>query len=45
VSGQSEDKVKPVRAVPGQLQALEHVVNQDYFPRESVAVLEAFMSR
>ncbi|KAG7281156.1 hypothetical protein CRUP_032859 [Coryphaenoides rupestris] len=41
----SEDKVKPVRVVPGQLQALEHVVSQDYFPRESVAVLEAFMSR
>ncbi|CAL8310142.1 unnamed protein product [Arctogadus glacialis] len=41
----SEDKVKPVRVVPGQLQALEHVVRQDYFPRESVAVLEAFMSR
>uniref|UniRef100_A0A8C5B1E5 Ran GTPase activating protein 1 n=1 Tax=Gadus morhua TaxID=8049 RepID=A0A8C5B1E5_GADMO len=41
----SEDKVKPVRVVPGQLEALEHVVRQDYFPRESVAVLEAFMSR
>ncbi|KAJ3600188.1 hypothetical protein NHX12_031174 [Muraenolepis orangiensis] len=41
----SEDKLKPVRVVPGQLQALEHVVRQDYFPRESVAVLEAFMSR
>ncbi|KAK0152009.1 Ran GTPase-activating protein 1 [Merluccius polli] len=41
----SEDKVKPVRVVPGQLRALEHVVHQDYFPQESVAVLEAFMSR
>lgn len=42
---QSEDKVKPVRVVPGHLQALEHVVRQDYFPKENVAVLEAFMSR
>lgn len=42
---QSEDKVKPVIVVPGHLQALEHVVRQDYFPKESVAVLEAFMSR
>ncbi|XP_035766702.1 ran GTPase-activating protein 1a [Neolamprologus brichardi] len=41
----SEDKVKPVIVVPGHLQALEHVVRQDYFPKESVAVLEAFMSR
>ncbi|KAM7386466.1 hypothetical protein PAMA_009198 [Pampus argenteus] len=41
----SEDKVKPVLVVPGHLQALEHVVRQDYFPRENVAVLEAFMSR
>lgn len=42
---QSEDKVKPVIVVPGHLQALEHVVRQDYFPKESVAVLQAFMSR
>uniref|UniRef100_A0A3B4Y3U8 Ran GTPase-activating protein 1 n=1 Tax=Seriola lalandi dorsalis TaxID=1841481 RepID=A0A3B4Y3U8_SERLL len=41
----SEDKVKPVLVVPGHLHALEHVVRQDYFPKESVAVLEAFMSR
>uniref|UniRef100_A0A3Q0RQ24 Ran GTPase-activating protein 1 n=1 Tax=Amphilophus citrinellus TaxID=61819 RepID=A0A3Q0RQ24_AMPCI len=41
----SEDKVKPVIVVPGHLQALEYVVRQDYFPKESVAVLEAFMSR
>uniref|UniRef100_A0A667X484 Ran GTPase-activating protein 1 n=1 Tax=Myripristis murdjan TaxID=586833 RepID=A0A667X484_9TELE len=41
----SEDKVKPVLVVPGHLQALEHIVRQDYFPKESVAVLEAFMSR
>ncbi|KAM3863558.1 ran GTPase-activating protein 1-like [Diretmus argenteus] len=41
----SEDKVKPVLVVPGHLQALEHVVRQDYFPKDSVAVLEAFMSR
>uniref|UniRef100_UPI003AAD8858 ran GTPase-activating protein 1-like isoform X1 n=2 Tax=Centroberyx gerrardi TaxID=166262 RepID=UPI003AAD8858 len=41
----SEDKVKPVLVVPGHLQALEHVVRQDYFPKENVAVLEAFVSR
>lgn len=41
----SEDKVKPVRVVPGHLQALEHAVRQDYFPKEHIAVLKAFMSR
>uniref|UniRef100_H3CHN7 Ran GTPase-activating protein 1 n=1 Tax=Tetraodon nigroviridis TaxID=99883 RepID=H3CHN7_TETNG len=41
----SEEKVKPVHVVPGHLQALEHVVRQDYFPKESVTVLQAFMSR
>ncbi|XP_070778760.1 ran GTPase-activating protein 1-like isoform X2 [Enoplosus armatus] len=41
----SEDKVKPVLVVPGHLHALEHVVRQDYFPTENVAVLQAFMSR
>ncbi|XP_062263727.1 ran GTPase-activating protein 1a isoform X1 [Platichthys flesus] len=41
----SEDKVKPVAVVPGHLHTLEHVVRQDYFPKENVAVLEAFMSR
>uniref|UniRef100_A0A8P4GEQ5 Ran GTPase-activating protein 1 n=1 Tax=Dicentrarchus labrax TaxID=13489 RepID=A0A8P4GEQ5_DICLA len=41
----SEDKVKPVLVVPGHLHALEHVVRQDYFPKEDVAVLQAFMSR
>lgn len=45
LAAQSEDKVKPVLVVPGHLHALEHVVRQDYFPKESVAVLEAFMSR
>lgn len=42
---QSEDKMKPMRVAPGHLSALEHVVQQDYFPRESIAVLEAFVSR
>lgn len=42
---QSEDKVKPVLVVSGHLHALEHVVRQDYFPKENVAVLEAFLSR
>ncbi|XP_061568044.1 ran GTPase-activating protein 1a isoform X2 [Cololabis saira] len=41
----SEDKIKPVVVVSGHLHALEHVVRQDYFPKENVAVLEAFMSR
>ncbi|KAJ4932385.1 hypothetical protein JOQ06_010808 [Pogonophryne albipinna] len=41
----SEDKVKPVVVVPGHLHTLEHVVRQDYFPKENVAVLEAFLSR
>uniref|UniRef100_A0A8C7XBW6 Ran GTPase-activating protein 1 n=1 Tax=Oryzias sinensis TaxID=183150 RepID=A0A8C7XBW6_9TELE len=41
----SEDKVKPVLVVPGHLHAIEHAVRQDYFPKESVAVLKAFMSR
>uniref|UniRef100_A0A8C6KNX2 Ran GTPase-activating protein 1 n=1 Tax=Nothobranchius furzeri TaxID=105023 RepID=A0A8C6KNX2_NOTFU len=30
----SEDKVKPVLVVSGHLHALEHVVRQDYFPKE-----------
>ncbi|XP_065820690.1 ran GTPase-activating protein 1a isoform X1 [Labrus bergylta] len=41
----SEEKVKPMRVAPGHLLALEHVVQQEYFPRENVAVLEAFLSR
>ncbi|XP_035511370.1 ran GTPase-activating protein 1a [Morone saxatilis] len=41
----SEDKVKPVLVVPGHLHALEHIVQQDYFPKEDVVVLQAFMSR
>ncbi|KAJ8254362.1 hypothetical protein COCON_G00209740 [Conger conger] len=41
----SEDKVKPVRMVPGHLLALDHAVRQDYFPREHTAVLNAFVSR
>uniref|UniRef100_A0A674P860 Ran GTPase-activating protein 1 n=1 Tax=Takifugu rubripes TaxID=31033 RepID=A0A674P860_TAKRU len=31
-----EEKVKPVHVVPGHLQALEHVVRQDYFPQENL---------
>lgn len=41
----SEDKVKPVHVVSGHLHALEHAVQQDYFPKDNVAVLQAFMSR
>uniref|UniRef100_A0A3B3S7S9 Ran GTPase-activating protein 1 n=1 Tax=Paramormyrops kingsleyae TaxID=1676925 RepID=A0A3B3S7S9_9TELE len=40
-----EEKIKPVKVVPGHLLALDHAVQQDYFPREHVAVLHAFMSR
>uniref|UniRef100_A0A4W5PLL6 Ran GTPase activating protein 1 n=1 Tax=Hucho hucho TaxID=62062 RepID=A0A4W5PLL6_9TELE len=40
----SEDKVKPVRVVPGHLQVLEYVVRQDYFPQDHIAVLEALES-
>ncbi|KAA0706293.1 Ran GTPase-activating protein 1 [Triplophysa tibetana] len=41
----SEDKLKPVRVVPGHLQCLEHAVKQSYFPKEHVMVLNAFMAR
>ncbi|XP_012680432.1 ran GTPase-activating protein 1a [Clupea harengus] len=41
----SEEKVKPMRMVAGHLQAIEHAVQQDYFPQEHIAVLDAFMSR
>ncbi|KAJ8387585.1 hypothetical protein AAFF_G00152810 [Aldrovandia affinis] len=41
----SEERVKPVRMVSGHLLALDHAVRQDYFPREHVAVLNAFISR
>ncbi|XP_062387786.1 ran GTPase-activating protein 1-like [Sardina pilchardus] len=41
----SEEKVKPMRVVAGHLQAIEHAVQQDYFPQEHIGVLDAFMSR
>ncbi|MBN3323456.1 RAGP1 protein, partial [Atractosteus spatula] len=41
----SEDKVKPMRLVPGHLLALEHAVKQDYFPGKHIDVLEAFLIR
>ncbi|RXN11088.1 ran GTPase-activating 1-like isoform X1 [Labeo rohita] len=41
----SEDKLKPVKVVPGHLQCLEHAVKQSYFPREHITVLNAFMAR
>ncbi|XP_051742733.1 ran GTPase-activating protein 1-like [Ctenopharyngodon idella] len=41
----SEDKLKPVKVVPGHLQCLEHAVKQSYFPREHITVLNAFMTR
>ncbi|XP_043082514.1 ran GTPase-activating protein 1a [Puntigrus tetrazona] len=41
----SEDKLKPVKVVPGHLQCLEHAVKQGYFPREHITVLKAFMAR
>uniref|UniRef100_A0A671R2S5 Ran-GTPase activating protein 1 C-terminal domain-containing protein n=1 Tax=Sinocyclocheilus anshuiensis TaxID=1608454 RepID=A0A671R2S5_9TELE len=41
----SEDKLKPVKVVPGHLQCLEHAVKQSYFPPEHVTVLNTFMAR
>ncbi|MCI4395301.1 hypothetical protein PGIGA_G00178750 [Pangasianodon gigas] len=41
----SEDKLKPVAVVPGHLHCLEHAVKQKYFPREHIAVLQAFLAR
>lgn len=41
----SEEKIKPMLVASGHLLVLEHVVQQEYFPREGVAVLEAFLSR
>ncbi|KAK2916964.1 hypothetical protein Q8A67_001338 [Cirrhinus molitorella] len=41
----SEDKLKPVKVVPGHLHCLEHAVKQSYFPREHITVLNAFMAR
>ncbi|KAJ8251602.1 hypothetical protein GJAV_G00223110 [Gymnothorax javanicus] len=41
----SEDKVKPVQVVPGHLLSLDHAVRQEYFPREHIAVLRAFVTR
>uniref|UniRef100_A0A672M0C6 RAN GTPase activating protein 1a n=1 Tax=Sinocyclocheilus grahami TaxID=75366 RepID=A0A672M0C6_SINGR len=45
VLSKSEDKLKPVKVVPGHLQCLEHAVKQSYFPPEHVTVLNAFMAR
>ncbi|KAI1886713.1 hypothetical protein AGOR_G00198630 [Albula goreensis] len=41
----SEDRVKLVPMVPGHLVALEHAVQQDYFPQEHSSVLDDFVTR
>ncbi|XP_064419458.1 ran GTPase-activating protein 1 [Latimeria chalumnae] len=41
----SEEKIKSVSSVYGPLVALNHVVQQDYFPRTLVPILTAFMSK
>ncbi|MBN3293103.1 RAGP1 protein, partial [Polypterus senegalus] len=41
----SEDKLKPVHVVPGHLLTLEHVVRQDYFPKQQISILLVFFSR
>ncbi|XP_058876224.1 ran GTPase-activating protein 1-like isoform X2 [Acipenser ruthenus] len=41
----SEDKLKPVRAVPAHFLTLEHCVQQDYFPKNQLPILEVFLSQ
>ncbi|KAJ8363278.1 hypothetical protein SKAU_G00121090 [Synaphobranchus kaupii] len=40
-----EDRLKTVAMVPGHLVALEHAVQQDYFPQDHIAALDDFVSR
>ncbi|XP_064179890.1 ran GTPase-activating protein 1b [Anguilla rostrata] len=41
----SEERVKTVAIVPGHMVALEHAVQQDYFPQDHIAALDDFVSR
>ena len=43
--GQGEGKAKKVQVFPGHLLALEHAVQQDYFPQDHASLLLTFVSR
>ncbi|XP_061087266.1 ran GTPase-activating protein 1-like isoform X2 [Conger conger] len=45
VQQQSEDRVKTVPIVPGHLVALQHAVQQEYFPQDHIAALDDFVLR
>lgn len=42
---QSEDKVKAIANLYGPLMALNHMVQQDYFPKALVPLLLAFVTK
>lgn len=42
---QSEDKVKAIANLYGPLMALNHMVQQDYFPKALAPLLQAFMTK
>lgn len=42
---QSEDKVSAVASLSGPLMALNHAVQQDYFPKALVPLLQAFVTK
>lgn len=42
---QSEDKTKAIANLYGPLMALNHMVQQDYFPKALVPLLLAFMTK
>lgn len=42
---QSEDKVKAIANLYGPLMALNHMVQQDYFPKALAPLLLAFMTK
>lgn len=44
-SPQSEDKIKAITNLYGPLMALNHVVQQDYFPKALVPLLLAFITK
>lgn len=41
----SEDKVKAIANLYGPLMALNHMVQQDYFPKALAPLLQAFMTK
>lgn len=42
---QSEDKIKAIPNLHGPLMVLNHVVQQDYFPKALVPLLLAFVTK